>query len=68
MIEPSKNENATSAYQTHSDAMQEDLVNLLVCPIDHARLDIEEQHLVCATCRRRYPIEDGVPNMLVDEP
>lgn len=46
-----------------------ELMKILVCPVDHGQLTETEDppRLVCATCRRRYPIEDGIPVMLVDE-
>lgn len=42
---------------------------LLVCPADHGELtdDVEGSRLVCTVCRRRYPVVDGIPVMLVDE-
>jgi uncharacterized protein YbaR (Trm112 family) len=41
---------------------------LLVCPVDHAALRDEPDSLVCTVCARRYPIVDGIPVMIVDEP
>ena len=46
--------------------LSEELLALLVCPVDHAKLDLDGQALVCQICGRRFPIEDGIPNMLVD--
>jgi len=40
---------------------------LLVCPVEQAALGLEEASLVCTVCGRVYPIEDGIPNMLVDD-
>ena len=45
-----------------------ELLAILVCPIDKQPVRLEGQSLVCASCGRVYPIEDGIPNMLVDEP
>lgn len=42
------------------------LIEALVCPIDHANLRLTGNTLVCTRCERVYPIEDGLPNMLVD--
>lgn len=42
------------------------LLDILVCPIDHGALRIDGQDLVCTVCGRRYPVEDGIPTMLVD--
>lgn len=44
-----------------------DLLAMLVCPIDHAELELRESSLVCTQCGRTYPIVDGIPNMVVDE-
>jgi uncharacterized protein YbaR (Trm112 family) len=42
------------------------LIEVLVCPKDHADLRIEGNELICTRCGTRFPIEDGVPNMLID--
>lgn len=42
------------------------LLEVLVCPIDKQPVRVEGTSLVCTVCRRVYPIEDGIPNMLVD--
>jgi uncharacterized protein YbaR (Trm112 family) len=44
-----------------------ELLALLVCPVDHAELVLEESNLLCTKCGRSYPITDGIPNMVVDE-
>jgi uncharacterized protein YbaR (Trm112 family) len=44
-----------------------DLLAVLVCPVDKANVQLEGNELVCSLCGRRYPIIDGVPNMLVDD-
>jgi len=45
-----------------------DLAEVLVCPVDKADLteDTEASRLECTECGRRYPVEDGIPIMLVD--
>jgi uncharacterized protein YbaR (Trm112 family) len=48
-------------------AISADLLAILVCPVDKQDLRLEGEALVCTACGRRYPIEDGIPNMLVDE-
>ena len=44
-----------------------DLLDLLVCPVDKADLRLDGTTLTCTECGRTYPIEDGIPNMLVEE-
>lgn len=54
--------------------MQPELMEILVCPMDHGELELEtakeeggeiiEGTLTCKQCHQRYPIEDGIPNML----
>jgi uncharacterized protein len=44
-----------------------DLLAILVCPVDKQEVRLEGTDLVCTICGRRYPIEDGIPNMLVDD-
>lgn len=43
-----------------------ELLRMLVCPIDKAALEATDHALVCTTCRREYPVNDGIPNMVVD--
>jgi uncharacterized protein YbaR (Trm112 family) len=43
------------------------LLDILVCPADHAALREEGDRLVCGRCRRRYPVRDGIPVMLIEE-
>ena len=45
-----------------------DLLELLRCPDEHhAPLREEGELLVCTECRRRFPVRDGIPVMLLDE-
>jgi uncharacterized protein len=43
------------------------LLEILACPDDH-HAAVREQggYLVCTECRKRYPITDGIPVMLLD--
>jgi uncharacterized protein YbaR (Trm112 family) len=48
------------------------LLEMLACPSDdHAPLREEKRGaadvLVCTTCESTYPIEDGIPVLLLDE-
>ncbi|HUF12259.1 MAG TPA: Trm112 family protein [Longimicrobiales bacterium] len=50
-------------------SLDERLLEILVCPRCKGELDYrrEASELVCAACRLRYPIRDGIPIMLIDE-
>ena len=45
------------------------LLEILVCPADHAKLELrpDGSGLKCVQCRRVYPIRDDIPVMLIDE-
>lgn len=47
-----------------------ELAAVLVCPVDKGELteDVEASRLVCKTCGRKYPVREGIPIMLIDEP
>jgi uncharacterized protein YbaR (Trm112 family) len=47
--------------------ISQELLDILVCPIDKASLRLDGEELVCTVCGHRYKIEGGIPNMLVDE-
>jgi uncharacterized protein YbaR (Trm112 family) len=44
-----------------------EVLALLVCPVDKAELELKGNELVCTACSRHFPIENGIPNMLVEE-
>jgi uncharacterized protein len=50
-------------------AISPDLLEILVCPADKAKLDLkpDESGLKCTKCHRLYPIRDGIPVMMIDE-
>jgi uncharacterized protein YbaR (Trm112 family) len=45
------------------------LLEILRCPVCHAGVteDVPASALVCAECGRRYPVVDGIPDMVVAE-
>lgn len=45
------------------------LLEILACPEckTPVKLTPNQQGLKCATCRRVYPVRDGIPVMLIDE-
>ena len=46
-----------------------ELLEILACPACEPRPPIRQEgdSLICDVCKRRYPIRDGIPVMLVDE-
>jgi len=46
----------------------QDLLDILVCPACKKELTLRENppSLKCAACRRVYPIQDGIPILLID--
>jgi len=48
-----------------------ELLEILVCPKCKGELEYRnapaEEALVCHACRLVYPVEDGIPIMLIDE-
>jgi uncharacterized protein YbaR (Trm112 family) len=46
-----------------------ELLEILVCPKCKGDLEYRPQSesLVCHACRLVYPVEDGIPIMLIDE-
>jgi len=47
--------------------LDEELLKILACPVDHAPVRRVGDHIVCTVCGRRYPIRDDIPYMLEDE-
>lgn len=50
-------------------ALDERLMEILVCPACRSSLDHKERRhvLVCTGCGLQFPVRDGIPVMLVDE-
>ncbi len=44
-----------------------ELLEILACPADKQPVELQDDFLVCHTCGRKYPIEDGIPIMLIEE-
>lgn len=54
--------------------MNKDLLDIICCPVCKSDLKLEDSreendeiisgYLVCEKCGNRYPIEDGIPNLL----
>lgn len=49
--------------------LNQELLDILACPKCKGDLEYNEKEstLTCHSCKLRYTIEDGIPNMLIDE-
>ena len=47
-----------------SAALEPWLIGLLVCPVDRGAVRLNGSELICEQCGRRYPVRNGIPNML----
>ena len=47
--------------------IDQELLNILACPLCKTAVRQENDRLICTSCGRRYPIRDGIPVMLVEE-
>ena len=48
--------------------ISKELLEILACPADKQPVELQgDDFLICRTCGRRYPIEDGIPIMLIEE-
>ncbi len=50
--------------------LNEELLAILACPACKTRVElVADKWLVCQNpeCRRKYPIKDGIPIMLIEE-
>jgi uncharacterized protein YbaR (Trm112 family) len=41
-------------------------LSVLVCPADLTPIRTDASNLVCDLCGRRYPVQDGIPVMMVN--
>ncbi len=60
---------AADRYSRMSEQIDKDLLAILACPETHAPV-VEHDGWIYSTdpqTRRRYPIRDGIPIMLIDE-
>ncbi len=50
-------------------AIDKELLDILACPKCKGELQLEtdESGLICQACRLKYPIEEDIPIMLIDE-
>lgn len=44
-----------------------ELLDVLACPACKGDVQLKDNKIVCLKCKRKYPIKDGIPIMLVEE-
>ena len=44
-----------------------ELLEILACPADKQKVELQDDFLICRACGSKYPIEDGIPIMLIEE-
>ena len=47
--------------------MDKELLEILACPVCKGRVTLADGAIVCSSCRRKYPVRDGIPVMLPEE-
>ena len=45
-----------------------ELMAILQCPVCRSRVEETGGHITCTGCGRTYPVRDGIPDMIVDDP
>jgi uncharacterized protein YbaR (Trm112 family) len=49
-----------------ASALEPWIVALLACPLDRGAVRLDQGELICIRCGRRYPVQSGIPAMVVD--
>lgn len=44
--------------------INKELLEIMSCPVCEMEVKWEEEKIVCTSCQRRYPIENGIPILL----
>ena len=47
--------------------IDEDLLNILACPVCKGTVELRGKKIVCLSCGRKYPTRKGIPIMLEEE-
>ncbi|HAH21401.1 MAG TPA: hypothetical protein DCL49_10925 [Candidatus Omnitrophica bacterium] len=51
--------------------IDKELLDILACPACKADVVLEtvsgQEKIACTKCKRKYPVRDGIPIMLIDE-
>lgn len=47
--------------------IDKELIKILACPACKADVELINKKIVCKKCKKKYPVRNGIPVMLVDE-
>lgn len=47
--------------------IDKELLDILACPACKSDVRLDENKIVCKKCGKKYPVQEGVPVMLIDE-
>ncbi len=47
--------------------IDKELLEILACPACKSDVQLKDNKIVCMKCKRKYPIKDGIPIMLIEE-
>ena len=47
--------------------MDRELLAILACPACKGDVQLKDDKIVCIKCKRKYPIREGIPILLVEE-
>ena len=47
--------------------IDKELIDILCCPACKGDLALIDKKIVCKKCKKKYPVKDGLPIMLIDE-
>jgi hypothetical protein len=50
-----------------TETLNADLMNILACPVCKVHVSQQNDWIICSKCGRRYPIKDGIPDMLIED-
>ncbi|MBU4312063.1 MAG: Trm112 family protein [Candidatus Omnitrophica bacterium] len=47
--------------------IDKELLEILACPVCKSGVELKEGKICCMNCKKKYPIKDGIPVMLIEE-
>lgn len=47
--------------------IDKELLNILACPACKGDVEFKDNKICCTKCKRKYPVRDDIPVMLVEE-